>query len=128
MFESVNTDMNKKRIKKISEKDISNEYSLLSSTSAFLTSLIKRKNAELEYILKTLETNFTDELQERAERTHAEIVNLDKKIKWEVKKCAEFDNKVKNWQAQQKNLFVTSLSKKILNGNKNKESDTNTEI
>ena len=125
MLNSVNLNMRKK-YKKIKESDIASEYSILSETSSFLTSLIKQKNSELEYCLKRLETNFDDDLQERCERVHQEIVNLDKKIKWEVKKCAEFDNKVKNWQAQQKNLFVSTLSKKILNSNK--PQDTGGEI
>ena len=118
MLNSVNIYMRNKKLKKISEKEISQEFSILNETSSFLTSLIKKKNSELEYVLRTMETSFTDDLQERAERVHQEIMNLDKKIKWEVKKCAEFDSKVKNWQAQQKNLFVSTLSKKILNSNK----------
>lgn len=112
-MESVNIDMAKK--KRISEKEISKEYELLQYTHNFLCSLRNKKNSELQFCLKKLESEYSDELPARTETVYAELQNLEKKINWEIKRCAEFDQKVDKWKNQTQNQFISELSKKILN-------------
>jgi hypothetical protein len=105
--------------KKITEKEVSEEYFILNETSHFLKHQLNIKNSELEYIFKTLEHAFTDELNERASKVYSEIQNLIKKMNWEMKECAAFDEKVKLWENQKKVAFVDTLAKKILSKEKN---------
>ena len=113
-MESVNYNEMAKR-KNISEKEIAGEYEILQSTSDFLTKMLRTKSSELEFVLKTMESNYTDELAQRANRVQEEIQGLQRKINWEVKQCSEFDKKVQKWNAQQQLQFINQLSKKILN-------------
>ena len=103
---------------KISEKNIAAEYGLLQATHAFLTRLQKTKQSELEFCLKQLETNFSDEMEARCHRVHAEIKGIINKINWEIKRISEFDKKVAIWKKQQQMSFISELSKKILDRNK----------
>ena len=100
--------------KMIKEKHISEEYGLLAATSAFLNRLLKTKHSQLEYYLKQLETNYSDETQKKCETTYEEIKQLEKKRDWEIKRCSEFENKLQKFQEQQSMDFVNKLSKKIL--------------
>ncbi len=79
------------------------------------------KVSELEYLSKKIEDDFSDELQERINHTYQELLNINKKINWEVKKCSEFDTKVQGWHEQNHLEFISKLSKKILNKRKNME-------
>ncbi len=111
------TDM-KKISRKISEKSISEEFNILNLTHSFLTSLQRKTHSELEYLLKKLETEYSDELAERCNFTYRALQNIEKKINWEMKRCTEFDLKVDNFNKQQQLKFVSDLSKKILNKEK----------
>lgn len=113
MESSVNIS-NMAKVKRLKEVDIAKDYQILQSTSGFLMTLKNRKVSELEYLIHRLEVDYSDPLQERVQKVFEEIQNLEKKMKWEIKQCNDFDIRVKKFQEQEHLKFVSDLSKKIL--------------
>ena len=111
-------EMPKKNKELISEKQISQEYSLLQATHQFLNRQKNTKESELKFCLKKLETEYSDELQNRAQTCHEQLLNIIKKINWEIARCTEFDKKVERWRQQSQMQLISSLSQKILDRRK----------
>ncbi len=102
------------RKKSLSEKNIHIEFCLLQDTNRFLVSEQKKIIAKLNYYLKRLEDEYSEQLQEICEKTHVELQNITKKINWEIKRCGEFDAKVQQFNRQKQNQFISGLAKRIL--------------
>jgi len=113
---SVNQNEMRKSIVKM-EEEINQQLACLQATAPFLLSLRARKISELEYIIKKMETEFSDELETRAQRVHAEIINLEKKINWEQRECSRFDEKIIKFNEAKENDLLKKFSKQILKNN-----------
>lgn len=99
-------------LKQLEEK-IQTECILLQQTAPFLLALMRRKSSELEFVIKQMETNYSDSLEARANKIFSEIKNLNNKIEWEKKRCTELDDKVKHLQSLKESKFFNQLSAKI---------------
>lgn len=104
--------------KKIDERRIEEEFTLLQETANFLKSLYNRKNAELENIVQRLEHEYNEELYARYEAVQSELKHIKLKMKYEQGLCENFDRKIQKLNNQKNIDLMMELSKKILNKKK----------
>jgi hypothetical protein len=96
------------------EQVIAAEHGLLRATASFLNHKMKSKQAELEYLLRKIEQEYSEELEARIHQVHSEICGIDHKMRWEQGQCEKFDEKVRKWERAVQKYQISELSKKIL--------------
>lgn len=102
------------KVSKTLESHVEQEFFSLKATAVFLQSIINKKQQEIIFLNNRLENEYNDDLFERFTRAIEELKHLEKKVNWEKKQCAAFDNKVERLQKMKSVEFVSDLSKKIL--------------
>jgi len=106
--------MSGKKISKSLEESVSIQFESLRQTAMFLNSQVAKKQSELQFLNKKLETDWEDSTYERFLNCIEELKNLEKKVNWEKKQCQEFDGRIEKLNTLKSNEFISDLSKKIL--------------
>lgn len=102
----------------ISEKEIANEFRILNQTHSYLHSEKNKIEAKLNYYIKKLESEFSEEIEAKANEAFREHQNIIKKMNWEMRQCQVFDKKVEVFNKNKHLQVVSGLARKILNRDK----------